>query len=136
MSTHPASSTVRLLEAWKAKMGLDTDYKAAKALHIKQPTISGWRSGRSHAAPALAGKMAKDLGENIALWCAAIEVERAHNADDKKVWQQILRQLTTAAAVVILALGLLPFQALASTQPIDFNGEIHIMRNYGEGVAP
>ena len=123
MSTHQVSATVRLLDAWKARMGLDTDYKAAKGLHISQTTVSGWRKGRSHAAPGLAARMAKDLGENIALWCAAIEVERAHNADDRRAWEQILRQLTAAAAMVILVLGLLPFQAVASTQPIDFNGE-------------
>ncbi|WP_206409337.1 DUF3693 domain-containing protein [Lysobacter enzymogenes] len=99
-------------------MALDTDYKAAKALHISQTTVSGWRKGRSHAATGLAAKMAKDMGENIALWCAAIEVERAHNADDRRAWEQILRQLTAAVAVVVLALGVIPFQA----QAIDFNG--------------
>ncbi|QQQ03677.1 hypothetical protein [Lysobacter enzymogenes] len=123
MSTHPESATVRLLDAWKARKGLDTDYKAAKALHISQTTVSGWRKGRSHAATGLAARMAKDLDENVALWCAAIEVERAHNADDKRAWEQIVRQLSVAtAAMLVLAIGALPWQAIAKTQAIDFAG--------------
>ena len=67
--------------------------------------------------------MAKDLDENVALWCAAIEVERAHNADDRRVWEQILRQLTAAVAVLVLTLGTMPWQAIAAGKPLISKGE-------------
>lgn len=135
---HPASATVRLLDAWKEKKGIDLDSEAAARLRISQPTISNWRARRSHAAPALAGKMARELEENVALWCAAIEVERAHNADDRKVWEQIVRQLSMAtAAMLVLAIGALPWQAIAKPQVSDFaQKEVHIMRNLLSQVWP
>lgn len=122
-TAHHESATARLLDAWKVHKGIDTDFQASKALKISHATISNWRAKRSHAAPALAGKMAKDLDENVALWCAAIEVERAHNADDRRVWEQILRQLTAAVAVLVLTLGTMPWQAIAAGKPLISKGE-------------
>jgi DNA-binding transcriptional regulator YdaS (Cro superfamily) len=83
-----ATTTVRLLEAWKAKKGLDSDYKAAKELGVATGTPSNWRHGRSHAAPALASRMAKETGLDELAVLAAIEADRAHNGDDRRVWQK------------------------------------------------
>ena len=110
MTAHQDSTTIRLLTEWKAKKGLDTDYKAAKALHITQATISGWRKDKSHARPSLAAKMAEDLGMDVVSVLAAIEADRAYNSADKYVWQKFGRG-AFVALVMGLSLGASPARA-------------------------
>lgn len=87
-TAHPETTTVRLLDAWKAKKGLDSDYQAAKQLGVTTGTPSNWRHARSHAKPALAVRMARDLGLDELPVLAAIEADRAHDGDDRRVWQK------------------------------------------------
>jgi hypothetical protein len=87
-TVHQDTTTTRLLDAWKAKKGLDTDYKAAKAMRVTSATIANWRHARSHARPALAALMARDLDMNELHVLAAIEADRAHDGDDRRVWQK------------------------------------------------
>jgi len=93
-------TTVRLLDQWKTKTSTESDYKAAKTLGITQSTISGWRHGRSHAKPALAARMARDLGLDEMAVLAAIEADRAHDGDDRRTWQKHGR-----AAFIALTMG-------------------------------
>ena len=88
--------TVRLLNAWKEKKGIDSDYRAAKELKVTGGTPSNWRHGRSHAKPALAARMAKDLGMDELQVLAAIEADRAHDGEDRRIWQKHGRALFVA----------------------------------------
>lgn len=105
------TTTVKLLNAWKAKKGIDTDYRAAKELGTSHGTPGNWRHGRSHAAPALAARMAKDIDMDVMQVLAAIEADRAHNADDRRVWQRLGR-----GAFVALVLGVSPVSPLRAAQ--------------------
>lgn len=127
MTAHQDSTTVRLLTEWKAKKGLDTDYKAAKALHITQATISGWRKDKSHARPSLAAKMAEDLGMDVVSVLAAIEADRAYNSADKYVWQKFGRG-AFVALVMGLSLGASParaYQQASPTAPLNWDVSDH-----------
>ncbi|MBD9377924.1 hypothetical protein [Pseudoxanthomonas sp. PXM04] len=95
------STTVRLLDAWKAKHAIESDYAAAKELGVTHGTPSNWRAGRSHAKAALAARMARDLGLEELAVLAAIEADRAHEGEDRRVWQRHGR-----AAFMALLLGL------------------------------
>ncbi|WP_221740417.1 hypothetical protein [Stenotrophomonas sp. 278] len=90
------STTVRLLDRWKAEKGVDSDYRAAKVLAVTPSTISGWRAVKSHAKPSLAAKMAKDIGADELQVLAAIEADRAYNAEDRRIWQKHGRALFVA----------------------------------------
>lgn len=106
------STTVRLLDAWKQKKGIDTDYKAAKELGVTSGTPANWRHQRSHAKPALAVRMARDLGMEELPVLAAIEADRAHNGDDRRVWQKHGRS-AFMALLLGLSVGLPPGAARA-----------------------
>lgn len=101
------TTTVRLLDAWKVKKGLDSDYKAAKELKVSLGTPSNWRHGRSHAKPALAVRMARDLGMDELPVLAAIEADRAHDGEDRRVWQRH-GKAAFMALLVGVSLGLSP----------------------------
>lgn len=104
-TTDQANTTVRLLDAWKVVKGLDSDYKAAKELKVSLGTPSNWRHGRSHAKPALAARMARDLGMDELSVLAAIEADRAHDGDDRRTWQKHGRS-AFMALLVGLSMGL------------------------------
>lgn len=101
------STTVRLLDAWKQKHAIDSDYAAAKELGVTHGTPSNWRKGRSHAKAALAVRMARDLGMEELPVLAAIEADRAHDGDDRRVWQKHGRS-AFMALLVGLSVGLSP----------------------------
>lgn len=117
MTDVSASTTVRLLDAWKAKKQLPSDNQAALALGLTRATVSGWRHGKSHASAAPAAQMANDLGLNELAVLAAIEADRTFNGDDRRVWQKHGR-----AAFMSLFLGLtvcLPSARATSLQPVE-----------------
>lgn len=92
-TVRPTTNTVRLLDAWKAKKGIDSDYKAAKALGITTPTTTNWRNGKNHAATRLAAKLAKDLGLDPGGIAAVIEADRTINPTEKKLWEDVAVRL-------------------------------------------
>ncbi len=105
------STTTLLLDKWKKAKGVESDYRAAKELKITTATISGWRHGKSHAKPSLAARMATEAGVDELHVLAAIEADRAYNADDRRVWQRFGR-----GAFVALALAVSPVNPLRAAQ--------------------
>lgn len=115
------TTTVKLLNAWKLKKGYESDYKASKDLGVTTGTPSNWRHGRSHAKPALAARMAKDLGLDEMAVLAAIEADRAHDGDDRRTWQKHGR-----AAFLALAMGIslsTSVQASAIRAPLQVSAQ-------------
>lgn len=127
------TTTVRLLNAWKAKKGIDTDYRAAKDLGTSHGTPGNWRHGRSHAAPALAARMAKDLDMDVIQVLAAIEADRAHNADDRRVWQRYGRG--AFVALVLATSTVSPLRAAQAPGPLlpqEGSQTIHVSDHYAK----
>lgn len=98
---------MKLLDAWKAKMGAASDNAAAIKLGVQRQAISRWRAGLSHASPTYAARMAQDLGMDELRVLASIEADRAYNGEDKRVWQKHGRS-AFMALLVGLSVGLSP----------------------------
>lgn len=116
-SSETATTTTKLLDAWKARKGIASDNAAGIALGAKRQTVSTWRNGKAHASPAFAAKMAADLGLDELAVLAAIEADRTYNGDDRRVWQKHGR-----AVFMSLFLGLtvcLPSARATSLQPVE-----------------
>lgn len=127
------STTTLLLDRWKAARGVATDYRAAKELKVTTATISNWRHGKSHAKPSLAARMATEAGMDELGVLAAIEADRAYNADDRRVWQRFGR-----GAFVALAIALSPVSPLRAAQapgpllPQEGSQTIHVSDHYAK----
>jgi len=80
------TTTLKLLDAWKAARKLGSDSEAARALQVSASAICNWRHGRSHADAPLAEKMAKDLGLEVLPVLAAIEADRATREEARRTW--------------------------------------------------
>lgn len=82
------TTTANLLDAWKKVRGLRTDTDAAKALGLRHSAVANWRSGRAHANAPAAAKMAEECGLDALRILAAIEADRSHDADTRRVWSR------------------------------------------------
>lgn len=82
------TTTMRLLDAWKAQKGITSDNAAAIALGITRATTSRWRSAKGHADAAYAARMAKDLRMDELAVLAAVEADRATKAANRAAWQR------------------------------------------------
>jgi transcriptional regulator with XRE-family HTH domain len=104
----------RLIDLYSQKLTLSTNQAVADRLNIQRPTVSMWRSGKSHPDAVSVEKMCAALGEPLRQWLPLIEAERAHSPAAKKVW---LRLAQAAAAVTLtLSFGLLNVQTAAATR--------------------
>lgn len=116
MSDHSSETTsVKLLDAWKAKKGMTSDNQAAITLGVSRSAVSAWRKGTGHASPTYAARMATDLGLDELRVLASIEADRAYNGDDRRVWQRHGK-----AAFMALLLGIqmgVPSGALGHVSP-------------------
>lgn len=95
------TTTLLLLDRWKAHKGIESDCAAAAALKITRATVSGWRHGKSHMSVISAEKMASDLKLDVLAVLCAMEADRAHAEGTRKIWARFGR-----AAFMALMVGL------------------------------
>lgn len=96
------TTTVLMLDKYKAVRNLPSDYAAAKALNVPPSTVCNWRSGRSHAQADLAAEMAIECGLDVLHVLAAIEADRATKEPVRRVWARFGR---VAFLPLMLAMG-------------------------------
>lgn len=108
------TTTIKLLDAWKARKAITSDNAAAIALGVHRQAVSRWRSGEHHASPSYAAQMAKDLDLDELAVLAAIEADRS-KGDDRRVWQKHGRS-AFMALLVGLSLGLPQARAAGDLQ--------------------
>lgn len=89
----------RLLDLYSQKLSLETNTAIALKLGVKQPTVSMWRSGKSHPNASAIDVMCKAINQPLREWLPLIEAERTRSEADKKVW---LRLAQTAAAFAMI----------------------------------
>lgn len=80
------STTINLLTRWKEVMHLGNDSEAARKLGLRPSAIANWKNGTSHANAQSAERMAEDCGIPVLPILAAIEADRAANAETRRVW--------------------------------------------------
>lgn len=103
------TTTVALLDRWKQVKKLNSDSEAARLLKLRQSAVANWRGGTSHANPASAARMAEDCGLDPLAILAAVEADRAHDPDNRRVWARYGRG-AFVALLVMLGTGCNPAQ--------------------------
>ncbi|WP_186113239.1 helix-turn-helix transcriptional regulator [Burkholderia gladioli] len=83
-------TTIEWLDAAKARLDLQSDYAAAKALGVTRSTISGYRTGRSVFDEKTCIRVAEILGIDPLEVIASARVESAKDAETRGVWMHAL----------------------------------------------
>lgn len=89
-----SNPTTELLDLWKARHGIENDSQAAVALGLRRQAISNWRQRGSQGEPATIAKMARDIGQEPAIWLAKAEGSKSKADADKKAWAAVVKKLS------------------------------------------
>ncbi|ADJ63855.1 phage protein [Herbaspirillum seropedicae SmR1] len=87
-------NTLEYLDEAKNRLGLPSDYALAKALKVSQPTISGYRAGRSRIDDDVALKLANLIGRDPLEVIATANIERAKTPEMKALWMGLLEKIS------------------------------------------
>lgn len=104
------SYTTDLLDQFKKRNGLESDYAAAQALGIRPNRLSNYRNDVSHADDKTAVILADALGLDRLQTIARVNMDRARDSKERAFW----RQIAAAAAIALCAVAL-PLIANEST---------------------
>jgi len=115
------SYTTELLDRFKKTKGIESDYAAAKALDVSQPTISNYRRDVSHAddrvAVILADALELDRFETI----ARINYERT-KGEERAFWRKV------AGIAACLAIALTHNANAAQVKKVNFEFDNNLTR--------
>ena len=92
-----ANATTALLDEIKTAKGIESDYKLAQVLEVRQQTITNYRSGRNQMSDEIAYRAARMLGRAPGPVMAQIAGERAKDTQVSKVWAEIAKTLARSA---------------------------------------
>lgn len=106
------TTTVLLLDRFKALKGFGSDNQVAVDLGLSRATVSGWRHGKSHAEPVTVEKLAVFLGLDVLSVLAAVEADRAKNEQTRRLWSRYGK-----GAFMALAMGLSTLGTVAIANP-------------------
>lgn len=101
-----STPTLELLERYKEALTLSSDYAVAKALGIRQSTITHWRNGGS-MDDTTAVQMADAIGLDPLATMAAIRLSRPLTAREKSVWEKF-RGAACVFVIVVLSASSAP----------------------------
>lgn len=117
------STTQALLERWKLKKGFSNNSEVARALKVRPSAVSHWQTGRAHANPAVAAKMAEECGLDVLPILAAVEADRAHEPDTRRIWARYGKG-------AFIALLMLSGTVVAHPPPPDVSGHYAKRRKF------
>lgn len=126
------SHTTELIDRYKTKMGIESDYAAAKMLRLTPNALSNYRNGVSHADDKTAVLLADALGLDPYRTIARINSERAKKPEDRAFWKRI-----AAAAALFVTIALPGWSANANAAPyfsVHNSSGLHIMSTFAAGV--
>lgn len=86
------SKTIELLTACKKKIGVDTDYKLAKALKIHSGRIADYISGKRIPDENACLRIAMLLERNPIEIIAIVQADTEKNIQKKAFWNEILKR--------------------------------------------
>jgi len=115
-------SIADLLERAKAKANIESDYRLAKVLRIKQSAISNYRAGRLPNVEILEALCALS-GDDAGLIVAQVEAERAADGPVRTMWLSVAKRLAGAVTPAILAAVFTIF-SIAGYEPTARAGEV------------
>lgn len=105
-----------LLDKCRAARSIASDNALAGTLGIHRASISGWRLGRSWPSEEHIIALAKAAGVDAGEYLVRIHAERMKPGAAQKEWSKVLARITSAAAALVLSVGLIARPARA-TEP-------------------
>lgn len=83
----------------KNKLGIDSDYALAKALHVSKTTVSNYRNGGTAFSPKVCFRVAEILGIHPGVLFSAMEIDR-HDGMQSEIdtWTFIYKSTFKAAS--------------------------------------
>lgn len=98
-------NTLDYLQAVKTALGITSDYALAKALGIKQTTISGYRAGRSRIDDDVALTISEILKLNPLVVIASANAERAKTPEQRARWSGVMEKFSASFNNLLLGRG-------------------------------
>lgn len=114
-------TTIEYLDAFKASLGIESDYAAAKALGITRAAVSKYRNGYGGFDDQTAVRIADALNVDPMEVIAAVHGEWARTDDARAFWENVWGKVTGATVATALAVGLAAAPSVvesATIQPI------------------
>ena len=93
---------VELLDKSKTKLNVTSDYALAKALEINSGDVAGYRNGARRPTPYALVKIALLLDLDPLALIAAAEAQAEKNPTRKGFWENFLRRVNSAVAVLVV----------------------------------
>ena len=75
-----------ILDQARARLGVDTDYGLARAVHVSHAAIAQYRRGVHVPGPEVCYRLAEITHENPLIYIAAAEADRARSPEARKRW--------------------------------------------------
>ncbi|MFQ6310395.1 helix-turn-helix transcriptional regulator [Lysobacter capsici] len=101
------------------------DADLARALGVSRQTISNWRVGRTFPDAVACARIADMTGVPLHQILGMVGEERAQNPEEKRVWRRLANMTASAAAIAIIALGVMlpmaPARASKNAQMPNLN---------------
>ncbi|ELW9447700.1 DUF3693 domain-containing protein [Burkholderia orbicola] len=121
-------TTIEYLDAYKAKLGVDSDYAAAKALGVTRSAVSNYRNGSRGFDDATAVRIAEVLDVNPMEVIAAVHGEWARTEDMREFWEGVWGKVTGATVATAMAVGLAAAPSVAEAATIQsIVSSLHVM---------
>ncbi len=98
-------NTLEYLDACKERLGITSDYALAKALRVGQPTVIGYRSGRSTFNDDTALSVAEILGVHPLQVIATANAERAKTPEQRARWSGVMEKFSASFLNLLLGAG-------------------------------
>lgn len=118
------SRTNELIDDYKKRLNLPSDYAAAKALGLRPNRISNYRCGVSHADDKTAVMLADALELDRLKTIAEINSDRASSARDRTFWRNVAK---AASVVILLSATTHETTAASAISCADNSQQMHIM---------
>jgi transcriptional regulator with XRE-family HTH domain len=94
---------VTVLDNAKLIHNLRSDYKLALIMGVQQGSIRNYREGKTLPDARVIQKLCELTGDDPVILAAEIEVQRARTTEARTLWLRVLRRLTAAATVGVVA---------------------------------
>lgn len=127
-------SVADLIERAKARASIDTDYRLAKVIGINQSALGNYKAGRSLPDERVLEQLCALSGDDVAVFAAQIQAERARTPEGKNMWLMVAARLRGAAQTAILsvcfAIALIAApasDARATTLDVAKTGQVNLL---------
>lgn len=104
-------SIADLLDRAKAGALIESDYRLAKVIGITHSAVSNYRVGKSMPDERVLSQLCALSGDDVAVFAAQIQAERARTPEGRTMWEAIAQRLrggvSTAILSVLFTIGLI-----------------------------